>query len=320
MAARAEDVDTTLIETVILDKPPDLGSAASSAELESSADEQPLLTLVSLGKAQATFDFYLSTFAESDCNSVGCGRADSNAILLEDPRVSLHHFAIRLLGGGASMARWLELTDESSNGTWLNDRLIGKDCSVPLAIGDRIFVLPAARVGQSAAVGYIVIAAPMSANVASACAACGPQPGLAREFTDVVRCKLCTEAPVHRCVTAVPCGHNFDLGCLAALWQRSRKCPDCGETIRQAVRNRGVDAVADTFSRRWPESAREPSTLSLLDAVERICVADGSVTELLRGVPTPCRVRPAVARRAGGSGARLPAHIAHFAQIGRAHV
>ncbi|CAK0896027.1 unnamed protein product, partial [Prorocentrum cordatum] len=258
----------------------------------------------------------------------------SSTIVLQDPRVSLRHFEIRLLrGAGDGGPPWLELRDESSNGTWLNDRRVGKDSGAPLATGDRIFVLPAARVGQGEAIGYIVTAAP-----ALPVAGGGRPLGLEHEFAEGVSCRLCTEAPVHRCLTAVPCGHHFDLGCLAVWRKRSARCPECGEGIRQAVRNRGVDAIVETLSKLRPELARDPSTLRLLDAAERMCEGDGSLAALLKGLPTPCRARcescgpgthasggdggggwaGAGDGRGGGDGrgdARLPGHLAHLAHV-----
>lgn len=323
MKAQAEDFSSTG-DTIILDRAPEIGGTLRScAQL---SHDVPFLSLVSLNERNSsTFDFGRSAFTGAPGAAVSCGRCASNTIVLEDPRVSLRHFAIRIEWGSGCEGPCLELVDESSNGTWLNDRLVGKDSRVPLALGDRIFVLPAARVGQRDAAGYFVAAVPTPALAAwacgSECAAAAQQLGLARELVDTVRCRLCAETPVHRCLTTVPCGHNFDLGCLVAWRLRSDSCPECGEAVQQAVRNRGVDSVAETFLRMRPEASREPSTVRLLDAVERAPEASATLRALLggwpAGVPTPCRARTGAPRppRQSPSQTRLPSHLKHFAHL-----
>ncbi|CAE8593324.1 unnamed protein product, partial [Polarella glacialis] len=160
----------------------------------------------------------------------------------------------------------LTLFDASSNGTWVNDNRVGKDKSVPVRQGDRIFVMPSARVGQQEAIGFVVLTAPLLAAPSPAIA--GKELHLAKVLTHNVQCRLCKEAPVRKCITAVPCGHNFDLGCLLAWRFESEQCPCCGETIRQGVRNRVVDSVTETFLRARPEVERSALSISLLEAVE----------------------------------------------------
>ena len=68
--------------------------------------------------------------------------------------------------------------------------------------------------------------------------------------------RCCGESPVHRCATAVPCGHHFDLGCMLAKCQSSLACSECNIPIRQLVRNRALDNLAETFKKTYPEAPR----------------------------------------------------------------
>eukprot|EP00933_Yihiella_yeosuensis_P070663 TRINITY_DN78804_c0_g1_i1.p1 TRINITY_DN78804_c0_g1~~TRINITY_DN78804_c0_g1_i1.p1 ORF type:complete len:252 (-),score=50.49 TRINITY_DN78804_c0_g1_i1:110-766(-) len=112
----------------------------------------------------------------------------------------------------------------------------------------------------------------------------GKEHHLARVLaSSVTQCRLCREAPIHRCVTAVPCGHNFDLGCLLAWRTHSDKCPCCNQEVKQAVRNRVVDGMTQTFLRSHPEAARNASTLRLLEAAERSAEGEEASVDLLLG-------------------------------------
>lgn len=331
---------------------------------------QPVLSFVSLNeRTAATVDFAWSTLASFAVDGISFGRGETNSVILQDPRVSLRHFTIRLQGidrgktkspqtcseaedvgsagscghskdfnpprpdCGPTFHFSLQLADESTNGTWVNDQLVGKDRHVPLSSGDRIFVLPAARVGQQATVGYVVVMSPTPPALT-------PEHNLGRQLAADVRCRLCTEKPIHRCVTTVPCGHIFDLGCLIAWRHRSNRCPECGLIVVQIVRNRGVDSVAETFLRTHPEAARSPSTLKLLACVEHNPESQVLLSLLLAGIPTPARSSavlaaeqqrlaalglaawaPAAGQAAGARRAEaepeLPPHLRHLAPFAR---
>jgi len=312
-----------------------------------------VLSFVSLNdKTAATVDFAQSTLAGHASNGISFGRGPTNnTVVLQDPRVSLRHFTIRLIkadvstqeaplgkgnveaeatsrAGGARdrmasviggrvhpLGYVLQLCDESTNGTWVNNRQVAKDCPVPLASGDRIFLLPAALVGQTEIVGFVVV-------ITTAPHAFTPEENLGHQLAVDVRCRLCTEKPIHRCVTTVPCGHIFDLGCLIAWRHRSSRCPECGSRIMRIVRNRCVDSITETFLRSHPEAARASSTLSLLDLAECSPTSQTLLTALLAGVPTPARAglgKPTAVfetevQTAGvlASPAELPRHLQHL--------
>merc|ERR1712194_362750 len=109
-----------------------------SALTEDQALCAPLFSLVSLNeKTAATIDVPRSLLFPDGAatGNISCGRSDDNTVVIPDPRVSLRHFSIAVLHPlGASSAQDesevalnLELIDESSNGTWVNDQKVGKE-------------------------------------------------------------------------------------------------------------------------------------------------------------------------------------------------
>jgi len=273
-----------------------LSEAQFSKSEDTGEEEEKLLSLVSLNERQAaSYDFCRSDLFpgdSQDCSEeLSCGRATGNVIVLEDPRVSSIHFVIRVqrMREKSCCAQpdnegvfGLKLIDKSCNGTWVNDKLVGKDKTHVVRDGDRIFVLPSARVGQQEAIGYVVMTAP--SLTAPTPPIHGKERHLARVLaSSVVQCRLCCEAPVHRCMTAVPCGHNFDLGCLLAWRFESDCCPACGDPIRQAVRNRVVDGVTSSFLESKPEARRSSETLELLEAAEKGPISAAMLEQLQTG-------------------------------------
>lgn len=337
-AGQAGPPDATVVSledaTVLL---PDAGEGTKWAE--------PILSFVSLNaRTAATFDIVrgrLTVVPELQGHAartvkVSCGRDASNTIVLHDARVSLRHFTVHVRASRGGMVT-LDLLDQSSNGTWVNDRRVGKGRCVSLAVGDSIVVLPEAEVGRAASVGYMLLhdsrgatcsrsaappreaprsapasvpLAPRSAATRAAvveaaappptpsllaaiegAAACTATPRptsppeaqekekdsrglelgagattprtLPRELEKDIRCGICADA-LHRCLTLVPCGHNFCTACLLRWRRRSPLCPECRERVHQAVRNAAVDEVVQAFIDAHPDAARSPRELAAM--------------------------------------------------------
>eukprot|EP00931_Biecheleriopsis_adriatica_P078572 TRINITY_DN52007_c0_g1_i1.p1 TRINITY_DN52007_c0_g1~~TRINITY_DN52007_c0_g1_i1.p1 ORF type:complete len:369 (+),score=54.43 TRINITY_DN52007_c0_g1_i1:35-1108(+) len=289
--------------------------------LAAGEDGEKLLSLVSLNERTApTVEFCRSQLIRDGAGTeISCGRDSNNNVVLEDKRVSSRHFSIQVRqSASAPGAFGLKLVDESSNGTWVNDKLVGKDRVQVVRQGDRIFVLPSVRVGHQECIGYVVLTAPVLT------APPPPIPGKERHLARVlassaVQCRLCGEAPVHKCITAVPCGHNFDLGCLLAWRFESDTCPTCGEVVRQAVRNRVVDGMTETFLQSKPEARRPAETLRLLQAAEN-CPANAAALEKLQSgallesqwEPRSARRRARTAEDTEADEVQLPSNLKHL--------
>lgn len=259
--------------------------------------EQPVLSLVSLNpRTAATVDILrgqltvLPELPESVAVRtvrISCGRDAANTIVLKDGRISLRHFTVRVRAAAGGRVV-LDLLDQSSNGTWVNGRKVGRGRRVPLVVGDRIVALPASLVGREGEVGYVLLydtkgawcsaGAMCSASSSSepgaqeeicsleeAPASAEVPKGLPRALEEDLRCGVCTDL-LHRCLTVVPCGHNFCCACLVRWRRCSAQCPGCRELVRQAVRNLDVDRVVETFIKEHPEAARSASELREQDA------------------------------------------------------
>lgn len=283
VVAPANLTDTTMLFE-------DAAAAFSAPPADPGPKEQPVLSLVSLNsKTAATVDILRGTLsvlpklpdpsAAARTVRISCGRDAANSIVLKDARVSLHHFTLRVTAAAGGRVV-LDLLDQSSNGTWVDGRRVGRGRRVTLAVGDRIIALPAALVGRAGEVGYVLLHDTKGAR----CAAASPfreRPelplplasppisprglkGLPRALEQDLRCGICTDV-LHRCLTLVPCGHNFCATCLAKWRRRSTLCPGCREPVRQAVQNWDVDRVAETFLRAHPKAARSAEELAALD-------------------------------------------------------
>lgn len=294
------------------------GNPCSGLGEANGCQEQPVLSLVSLNpRTAATVDILrgqLEVLPELPDKSVAvrtvrisCGRDAANTIVLKDGRISLRHFTVRVRAAAGGRVV-LDLLDQSSNGTWVDGRKVGRGRRVPLVVGDRIVALPASLVGREGEVGYVLLydtkgawcaagaSSSESGEIASSSqeeeqeSTCGsskqpmaaePPKGLPRDLEQDLRCGVCTDL-LHRCLTVVPCGHNFCATCLVRWRRCSAHCPGCRELVRQAVRNSDVDRCVETFIKEHPEAARSADELREQDALMSDSESVGVLRWLLR--------------------------------------
>ncbi|CAK0875273.1 unnamed protein product [Prorocentrum cordatum] len=268
---------------------------------------------------------------------ISCGRAKDNTVVIgDDTRISTLHFVISVCAtpGGCVL---LELTDQSSNGTWHNGQRMVRGRGVPMAVGDTVTVLPIDQVGRDSEVGFLLVR-----DVRGAwCSKCpvtspasspreGPpaeergSPGREAPAEQVPRtlerdlhCGICRDA-LHQCLTVVPCGHNFCGVCLAKWRRTSSACPECRGSIVQAVRNQTVDRLVETFLCAHPDAARSQEDLAAMEAAARDPdhrymmrwlvqpPALRPTAASVRAAPTPVRRQPQPAEQPARSGAAAP--------------
>jgi len=287
--------------------------------------DEPVLSLVSLNsKTAPSFDLVRGSMAvlqelpssvasQARTVRVSCGRDASNTIVLSDSRVSSVHFSLRVKAARGGLVA-LELQDQSSNGTLVNGRRVGKGRRVPLSIGDKVIVLPASQVGHESEAGYLLLHDVRGARCLGAqllglsgrldeTAALTLKPGdfseaplLSRVLEPELQCHVCCEA-LYNCLTVVPCGHNFCAPCLLRWRRSSPNCPECRTEMQQAVRNTAVDKVVETFRQAHPEAARNDADLKRLEALDcdpeyrammKWMLKEGPWAEV-NTVPTPAR-------------------------------
>uniref|UniRef100_A0A7S1WWK8 E3 ubiquitin-protein ligase CHFR n=1 Tax=Alexandrium catenella TaxID=2925 RepID=A0A7S1WWK8_ALECA len=283
--------------TVLVEGPEEyaLGKTGESVD---AWNEEPVLSMVSLNpRTAASFDLVrgsLTLLPELPASAaavrtvrVSCGRDACNTMVLSDSRVSQVHFTVRVRAARGGLVT-LELLDQSSNGTWVNGKRVGRARSVPLSVGDQILVLPASTVGRAAEVGYLLLHDARGAR-------CGavqenqhslpPSPrdvSVPRDIEDDIRCGICTDV-LFRCLTLVPCGHNFCTACLVKWRRRSYACPECREPVQQAVRSTSIDSVVETFLLAHPKAARSEAEIKAMEMAER----DPNNTAMLRWLTRP---------------------------------
>lgn len=288
--------DTTMLLDIPdkLSKKPWLGDQQTHEKFE-----HPVLSLVSLNpKTASSVDLlrgHLKVLKELPDPSpvvrtvrVSCGRDLTNSIVTKDSRVSLKHFTLTIraaTGGRVAM----EVMDHSNNGTWVDGRRVGKGCSVPLLLGGRIVPLPAAVVGRDAEIAYVLVYDTKGARCRAGLSLAAELPvrddmvkaSMPQDLEQDLCCGICTDV-LHRCLTVIPCGHNFCATCLAKWWKRSSLCPGCRAPVTRAVQNPDVDRMAEAFLHAHPESARGPEELAALDRAARDAESASAIRWLLR--------------------------------------
>lgn len=186
----------------------------------------------------------------------------------------------------------LDLLDTSSNGTWVNGQKVGRGKRVALAVGDRVTVLPTSQVGRESSMAYMLLHDTRGARCFKAVADVGvgvvdaapvdtasqqvdPSPPPAPAAAPLplalerdLRCGICADV-LYKCLTLVPCGHNFCMACLARWRRSSPSCPECRASVRQAVRNMAVDCMVETFVKAHPSLARASQELRAMDMAEK---------------------------------------------------
>jgi len=260
--------------------------------------EDPVLSLVSLNpRTASSFDLVrgsLTVLPELPASSVAVrtvrvsfGRDAVNTVVLSDTRVSQVHFTVRVRAARGGFVT-LELLDQSSNGTWVNGKRVGRGKSLPLALGDRILVLQASQVGKAAEVGYLLLHDARGTRCGAAKEiqqSLPPSPrdiSVPRDIENDLCCGICTDV-LFRCLTLVPCGHNFCTACLVKWRRRSYACPECREPVQQAVRSSSIDRVVETFLLAHPEAARSEAEIRTMENAER----DPNNSAMLRWLTRP---------------------------------
>merc|ERR1719223_344701 len=158
-------VPALLPDTTVLFE--DAAGDTACAEPTLNVELQPVLSLVSLNtRTAASVDILrgtLSVLPELPDSSSGvrtvrisCGRGPGNTIVLKDSRVSQHHFTVRVRAAAGGRVV-LDLLDQSTNGTWVDGRRVGRGRRVTLSVGVRIVALPAMVVGRDGEVGYVLL-------------------------------------------------------------------------------------------------------------------------------------------------------------------
>jgi len=314
------DEDSVLVGASIAQLPDvtvlfDEESAGAAQAVQAPRLQEPVLSFVSVNPHTASsFDVLRGSLtvlpelpnATSGSSSavrtlrVSCGRDPANTVVFRDSRISQRHFTLRVRAAADGCVA-LDIHDQSSNGTFVNGRRVGKGRRQPIVVGDRIVALPAEQAGREEEIGFQLLhdtkGAACSSSTQSASALNEgdeaeeeilQKPGVPKELEKDLQCGVCADV-FYRCLTLVPCGHNFCTACFLRWRHQSSGCPGCRGFVRQAVRNQDMDRMVETFVRGHPALARAPAELQPMLVLERTPENDAMLRWLIKGPRIPVR-------------------------------
>lgn len=180
------------------------------------------------------------------------GRHEDSHVQVSDPRASMLHFEIFTTSASQNELSFkCFLIDRSSNGTFVNGKVVGKGKSCPLHTGDEIEVLPKNRVGEDEMIAFLFR---NSTNLS--------QKGVQsiEVLEDLVLCPICMQ-PIYKCVALMPCSHNFCMTCCSDWMGQKADCPLCRRKIRAVMKNHPMDSVVEAYLVARPQCRRSDEEL-----------------------------------------------------------
>eukprot|EP00742_Colponemidia_sp_Colp-10_P007413 GILJ01007980.1.p1 GENE.GILJ01007980.1~~GILJ01007980.1.p1 ORF type:complete len:538 (+),score=49.30 GILJ01007980.1:40-1614(+) len=278
MATGTQDLDTTF-------------------ELEEDEQkESPSMPLVTWGKLMSLNPTKASNIL-LDKDTVTIGRRDENDAVIADARVSSNHCSVSRvteMKDGMSVVSFV-LCDVSSNGTFVNNKKVGKNITIALKNGDEVVLLPESKVGKPDLLGYVF---KTLKRTHSEVTDPGSEPDtkkaklersdtFTQSMLEDLTCSICTEV-IYRCVAAIPCLHNFCGACLSDWLARATDCPKCRQSVTEVHRNHTLNNVVSTFLSAHPEYQRpddEKKELDLKDKITADAVPISALNSALKTVP-----------------------------------
>jgi E3 ubiquitin-protein ligase CHFR len=99
------------------------------------------------------------------------------------------------------------------------------------------------------------------------------------KYEENLICGIC-QALLYKCVTLIPCMHNFCQACYSEWKKRNSTCPQCRIEITSVRRNFAIINLVETYLEQNPEKKRSEEELKEMD---EICKKPGAITdEMLR--------------------------------------
>jgi hypothetical protein len=192
------------------------------------------------------------------------GRGKHCDVVIGKQRISTRHVALRAMGAGA-----VYITDHSTNGTHVSGTRLSKGIEQLLSGGDEVDLAGAAKYIYQPAKPAAAAAAAAAGSGATAAAAAGAGAAASSKMDDTMAqtmtCGICQEI-LYKCVSAVPCLHNFCSACASDCLKRSSECPMCRTQISEIRRNHDLSKLVDAFLDAHPEKRRSAEEMSEMDA------------------------------------------------------
>ncbi len=210
-------------------------------------------------------------------NEYSLGRQQSNDIKISDIRLSGVHCKI---SKDDENNFWIE--DLSSNGTFLENEVIGKGKKRKIVSGDKIYLLHPSKVEQDEIMGYVFSSVKRPEDTLLKRQREDNQKAIEEgkklheknlrfqeELGEEMMCCICIDY-LYQCVTLIPCLHNFCAACFSDWMQKSKICPQCREEAVEVKKNHVINNIIEKFMENNPEKKRPQKEYNDMDAKNKI--------------------------------------------------
>jgi len=82
-------------------------------------------------------------------------------------------------------------------------------------------------------------------------------------------CGICQEI-IYKCITLVPCMHNFCTCCYGNWRANANDCPQCRTVVKLGQKNHAINNLIEIYLQKNPEKRRDPEELADMDKTSKI--------------------------------------------------
>jgi len=211
-------------------------------------------------------------------NSYIFGRAPTVDVKIPDIKLSGQHCKIYKDEQGTY---WVE--DTSSNGTFIDNELIGKGKKKQISSGDKIYLLHQSKVKATEVIGYVFTVLidetnelkrkreeeEIKSSLEQEKKLSEKQNKFQEELGEEMMCCICIDY-IYNCVTAIPCLHNFCASCFSGWMEKSKMCPQCREEVTEIKKNALVNNILEKFMENNPSKKRSKEEYEEMDKANKI--------------------------------------------------
>ena len=89
------------------------------------------------------------------------------------------------------------------------------------------------------------------------------------DLGEEMQCCICIDY-IYKCVTLIPCLHNFCGACLTDWMKKSTMCPQCREQIAEMKKNATVNNIIQKFMENNPSKKRSKEEYDEMDKKDNV--------------------------------------------------
>jgi len=253
-------------------------------------------------------------------NIITLGRKEGMTLVFEDIRISGNHCTISRTHHPDSGNYEVHIRDESTNGTFVNGKKVGKGNSVSIRNGDQINLVGPST--DSKCISFLFqdllqlhklesnyslensLTENSPANecidgenpkgfkrkdnletISNTTTWSKTQPTKKPKFDDSIAvqliCSICQDL-FYKAVTLIPCMHNFCQCCFSDWMKRGNSCPQCRGKVSSVRRNFVLANLVESYLLENPEKRRDSQEL---DAMDKRCTITDKMLNSKRKLP-----------------------------------